>query len=291
MSVPAYSRRINAFKDKLIKIIPRVPNNRESLKAIESLGLCELLRVYLTWRLRLVGQRPRQVVGLLKLQKDPRYLPLRKNIQAFLEQVRLGGDLLPYLSLRVVSRGYAPAAYTNPPTIDRNEDKDQLLYAIGLHHFHLGLKRESAGHQERTDEVMLAFVSRDKFDILGLFSHDVFERLDDGSMTNERNRMWSFYEKHRAKMNPNGGFYMGGLGGMGITTAGTPTVSTIAAIRHVQIIRSVDPKLDDRDFVRKFYGASDIPSRPKLEWAYHHLDLGLVDEKAKFFGYFERGPT
>ena len=63
------------------------------------------------------------------------------------------------------------------------------------------------------------------------------------------------------------------------------------AQRHVKIIREIDPKLDDPAYVNELYGASGAPAKPKLKWCYVHLDFGLCDEAAGFFGAIARGPN
>ncbi|WP_156899863.1 hypothetical protein [Luteimonas mephitis] len=291
MSNTPESKRIVAFKNALIKEIPKIPNNKESVDALKSLPLSSLLIHYINWKIRLIGQRPRAISGRSRLRKDTRYILLKENIKSFLTQVEIGGDLTPYLSLRALSNGFAPGAYVYDGKTDPDEDKDHILNIMGLHHFHLGLIREVKGHQNRTDTVLLAFVDRERFSILGLFDHSVFEHLDDGTMSPERKQLWKFYDAYQSRMLPQGGFELGGYGSMGITTAGTAGIATIAALRHAKVIRYVDEKLDDRDFVRSLYGNTPQPKNPKLDWIYRNLDLGLVDVKASFFGHFELGPT
>ncbi|MCP6571029.1 hypothetical protein NL494_28055, partial [Klebsiella pneumoniae] len=55
-----------------------------------------------------------------------------------------------------------------------------------------------AGHMARTNEVLFASVTRDEFEILGLFDHAAFEHEDDGSMTPEREKLWAAYQVREA---------------------------------------------------------------------------------------------
>jgi hypothetical protein len=66
---------------------------------------------------------------------------------------------------------------------------------------------------------------------------------------------------------------------------------TRAAQAHVRILREIDPQLDDPAFVRNLYRADAIPEKPKLKWHYRHLDLGLLDEAASFWGVYSKGPN
>ena len=161
---------------------------------------------------------------------------------------------------------------------------------MGLHHFHLGLTKELAGHVVRTNDLIFASVTRDTFEIVGLVDHAAFEHEDDGTMTAERQRLWSLFEaRQMAGLLPGQLSIGGGFGG--ITTSGHPMAVTFAAQRHVQIMREIDPKLDDLDYVRSLYPSGAIPAKPKLKWHYNHLDLGLLDEKAGFFGILQKGPN
>ena len=67
------------------------------------------------------------------------------------------------------------------------KDKDFLLNVMGLHHFHLGLRKETSGLIARTNEVVLASVARDNLELMGLFDHSVFEWSRCGGMAPERN--------------------------------------------------------------------------------------------------------
>jgi len=283
------SKRIGIFQQELIKEIPRFPNNNVSLQAMKSKPLSDLLIAYIGWRLRCVAQRPRKVTGQSSVRNDPRAVALKPNIEAFIRAVEVGGDLTPYLSLGH-KRGYTPEA--DPATGGTNTwaDKDFLLNVMGLHHFHLGLTMETAGHATRTSEVLFASVTRDKFDILGLFDHAVFGD-DNGIMTPERTKLWRAYEAREKAGTLPGQLIFGGYGNLGISTSSQPSAVTIAAIRHVKFIQEIDPKLDDPDFVKTLYVTAAVPQKPMLKWAYRHLDFGLLDKSAGFFGILEKGPN
>lgn len=285
------SKRANAFQRGLVKAIPRFPNDKASLQALEAKTLTDLLITYIGWRLRYVAARPRRVTGVANLDADPRLARLKPNIDGFVKVAEAGEDLTPYLSLQPHSRGYAPAADPKTPKPDSWADKDVLLNIMGLHHFHLGLTKEAAGHISRTDEVLFASVTRDELEILGFFDHTAFEHKDDGSMTPERKKLWAAYEMREAAGLLPGQLSVGGFGGLGITLSSQPSAVVLAAQCHVRIMRQIDPQLDDPAYVRMLYPEGQVPARPKLKWHYRHLDFGLLDERAKFFGLLKRGPN
>ena len=289
--VTEHSKRIKAFRRELIAAVPRFPNDKASLNAMESQTLTDLLVTYIGWRLRFVAARPRKVTGHSGIAGDPRATALKPNIDVFLNVVDAGGDLTPYLSLDPISHGYTPAADTRTPGAQTWADKDFILNVMGLHHFHLGLTMEAKGHAVRTNEVLFASVTRSEFEILGLFDHAAFEYEGDRTMTPERTKLWQAYEARQAAGVLPGQFVTGGFGDRGIALGSQPVAVVLAAQRHVRILRRVDPQLDDPDYVTTLYPSGSAPAKPKLKWWYRHLDIGLLDESANFFGAFEQGPN
>jgi len=285
------SIRFQKFRRELIGNIPRIPNNRESLSAIESKHPTDLLIIYMCWRLRNVATRPRKVTGMFAIENDGRAAALRANIEAFVEAVETGADLGPYLSRKAHRHGYVMASDPENSNAATWNDKDFVLNVMGLHHFHLGLNMQSSGLMDRTDEVLFASVRREEVEILGLFDHSVFEWTVDDEMVPERKRLWSVYDEMQFKDSAPGSIVMGGYGNMGITTAGTPLVVTKKAIEHIAIIKKIDPKLDDAEYVQTLFDGHIARKRVKLAWCYRHLDFGLVNEPSDDFVLFGPGPN
>ena len=291
MTSPFETRpRIKAFREDLIKSIPCFPNDKATRAVLEGKHLTNLLITFIAWRLRHVRQTPRTVIGREKLASDPRAAGLTPNLNAFLKMVEDGEDLTPHLSLGAIKEGFTPASEGRGPK-ESWADKDLLLNVMGLHHFHLGLTREAKGHAVRTDEVLFASVTRDTFEIIGLFDHDAFERKDDGTLTPERKRLWSAYEALRAANTLPGQLSVGGYNGLGVTLSSHPKAVVDAAQEHTRIIRELEPKLDDPAYVQGLYPADIFPKKPKLRWNYNYLDFGLLDDKAGFFGNLSKGPN
>ena len=287
-----HSRRFQTFRKELIQTIPRLPNDKASLKALQSKRHVDLLIIYMCWRLRHIAIRPRTVVGRSVLDNDPRADTLRPNIEAFISMVETGSDLGPYLSLKAHRQGYVLKADPEKTDSATWEDKDFLLNVMGFHHFHLGLHKEANGYMARTKYVLFACVSRDTFEILDLFDHSVFDDwTTDKAMTPERRRLWSIYDDRQAANNSPGQFTIGGFGNLGISTAGTPLVITMAAIRQIHIAQKIDPKLDDLAFVRTRFGEHTVPAELNLKWCYNHLDFGLSNESSNEFFILMRDPS
>ena len=60
--------------------------------------------------------------------------------------------------------------------------------------FHLVPCGGTAGCDAHND-VLFASVSREKFEVIGIFNHNVFESNDSGSMAAERSQLWAIYEE------------------------------------------------------------------------------------------------
>lgn len=218
--------------------------------------------------------------------KDPRWKSLKPQITRFLKKVESGDDLSPHLSLGAWREGYTPAAQQIGAAVDRWADKDFLLNVMGFHHFHLGTKLETKGLVERTYEVLFAFVTRTTFDVLGIFDHSVFENQDPSAMPAERTRLWQLYDDRFAEQAPPGSYVIANM----ISLSGHQTGIVMLAQRYARWIKELDPKLDDREFLAKTFYTGGLPKKPKLEWAFQHLDLLLADETNNAYFLIQRPP-
>lgn len=272
------SKRLKKLKKDLVEAIPRFPNNKSTLQALQAMRLTELLVAFLSWKVRLVGSRPRRVKQAGVLNADPRAAVLKPNIEALLGAVQSGSDLTPYLSLSATSDGFTPADRNHPKGLWA--DKDFLLNVMGFHHFHLGLTKEPAGHYKRTDEVLFALVSRDEFEIIGLFTHDAFEHDDKGEMTPELRNLWAAHQKRLSQGRLPGEIYIGGMAGMGIAGSGVPVAIVQMAIQYVRTIKEYEKNLEMFEFAKTLYSEGNIPTKSKFIWSFDHLDLVLIDEGA-----------
>jgi len=164
--------------------------------------------------------------------------------------------------------------------VDRWADKDMLLNVMGYHHLHF----DAAPHnQMRSDNVLFAHVTRDTFTIVGIFNHTVFEPPDQtNSMTAERSRLWNIFEDRAARGAPAGSPIVQSL----ITLSGHSIYYVINLSKnYARVIKDIDPKLDDPNYVRGLYRQAGfpVPKRPKLRWHLQFLDLGLLDKAGVFF--------
>jgi hypothetical protein len=281
------SRRVRAFRLALAKQIPKFPNTRETLKVLEAKPLGQLLIDYANWAIRYVAPRPRTVQVEPTASSDPRWHSLAGDIQRLLTKVEQGNDLTPHLSRQPHTRGFTPAASAPGPDVDRWADKDMLLNVMGYHHFHL----DAAPHDRmRSDNVIFAHVTRDRFTVVGIFNHAVFDAPDPVKpMTAERDRLWQIFETRATCGAPPNSVVILSM----TATSGHSMYFTNLAKCYARVIKKIDPKLDDPIYVRGLYQQAGVPlpKNPKLRWELKVLDLGLLDRRTDFFVALCKGPT
>ena len=286
---PPESKRIKQFRLGVAEIIPKFPNDKVTLAILKAKPLGSLLIAYVNWACRLISVRPRSVIIEPTLTADPRWKMLAGDTKALLKRVSQGADLNQNLSLKALRNGFTPAASNTAPTTDRWEDKDFFLNTMGFHHLHLSQLIEAAGHAKRTDDVLFAQVTKNKFHAIGFFDHSVFESTDSTSlaMTAERTRLWDIHEKRNSIGKKPGGVYIS----TPIATSGHSIWHTKLAAEFAWVIKSIDHKLDDLSSRSEMF--ADVPHEVvkamKLKWHLNYLDLGLLDKKTSIFHVLRYG--
>ena len=280
------SKRIKKLRSEIIKTIPKFPNNRETKEKLDGMTLATLLIHYLNWMIRYIPINPRKIVLEPTVTSDLRWKSLKTQINAFLAKVRAGENLTPYLSTQPHCQGYSPEASKIGSDVDRWADKDFLLNVMGFHHFHLGTKIETAGHIERTNDLLFARVSRENFSAIGIFDHSVFESTVD-TMSNERKRLWKIFDEHTRR----GGVLGSAIFQTAIALSGHPIHVVETAQEYARIIHELDPNLDDPIFIKKLYRGSNVgvPEKIKLEWALNFSDLYIHETKQDSFFVLRQG--
>jgi hypothetical protein len=276
-------RRIRKFRLELVKLIPRIPNDQQSLQKMQHESLHGVLIHYIHWRARYVGVRPRQIEVEPIAKADPRWSANAAAVEALRQKIERGDDLTPHLSLAPHTRGYSLAANTPGATNeDRWSDKDLLLTMMGYHHFHLGTSFEVAGHVTRTNELIFAQVGRDEFKVIAIFDHDVFN--DD---SHERRRLKALHDSIVFRELPPGAWVMSAP----VMSSGHAMHVVMYAQSCARIIDFVDPQLDHRAYVENMYVTSKVarPAKSKFKWIFLHLDLAVYDSATGVAFLMEQG--
>jgi hypothetical protein len=81
---------------------------------------------------------------------------VEEGLRAFLEKVEAGGELMRHASTKITRADYA----------------DALLNDWRIHHFHLGTKLGKEGFVNRSDDVLFATVTSDRFYCIAVLPHE-----------------------------------------------------------------------------------------------------------------------
>jgi hypothetical protein len=130
--------------------------------------------------------------------------------------------------------------------------------------------------------VIFAQVIRDEFKVIAIFDHEVFDH--DSA---ERMQLSQLHDRIALRGVAPGQVVVGAL----ITTSGHALHVMHYAGRCVQLMQAIEPQLDDRAYVEKLFadGKIEMPSKPKLEWAFFHLDLAIYDRAKRAAFVVQRG--
>ena len=62
-----------------------------------------------------------------------------------------------------------------------------------------------------------------------------------------------FYDAHQATQAAPGAAFMDAYAGLGITLSGVPIAVTLRAIRQIELVRKIEPNLDDDEYVMALF--------------------------------------
>ncbi|MFK5893784.1 MAG: hypothetical protein QM504_11240 [Pseudomonadota bacterium] len=284
------SKTVKRFKTELIKTIPFFPNNKDTQKELLAQSITSILFHYIHWASRFIPTRCRKNIIDPNVTSDPRWRRLKKQINYLLTKVRVGDDLTPYLSLKAHKKGYTPKERIVSGEADSLDDKDHLLNIMGFHHFHLGENINDKGIADRTDEVLFVNVTRDRFHVIAIFDHSVFDSSlnENNELNTERARLWKIADEYHSRGLPPGTVYTQGV----ITASGHPIHIHSITNEYSHVIDQLDSKLSDREFENAIYEETKLvkPNNNRLNWHINGLDLGILDKANQFF-ILRYGPT
>ncbi len=274
-----YPPRVSAFREDLIRLLPRAPNNRSSLEMLRAMPTRRLVLAFVTWRMRLIPTKPRTVRfwsgGITPVEAQA----ARQRLQPFLLKVAAGKDLTLHLSDLVMRKGVVlPGA----SPADRGKDIDMVLTREGLHHFHIGSATPSNA-KGRSGSLLFAEVLDREFRVVAIADHRVFQF---GSP--ERLRFFEVCRSYMVKDIPPGQAFMANP----VMSSGHSMIVTLFADRCESEIERLDPLLDDSEFIDKLYQEQLIlregrhvtrPTKPLLKWHFEDLQFGILDSSTMVF--------
>ena len=274
-----YSPRVRLFREEMIELLPRAPNNRASRETLRAMPTRLLILAFVTWRMRLIPVRPRRVTfwsgGVAPQQA---YLA-RQSLRPFLQMVEAGTDLTPYLSTLVTTKGIVlPGASGG----DLGKDIDMVLTREGLHHFHIGAA-SAANPRSRSRTLVFAEVLEREFRVVALADHGVFQAGSAGQLD-----FFAICRSYMAKDIPPGQAFMANP----VMTSGHSVLVMHFADRCEDEIERLDQLLDDAAFIDRLYEGQPIvrdgqpvrrPANPVMQWHFEDLQFGILDRTTAVF--------
>ncbi|MDG4811938.1 hypothetical protein P8629_02860 [Hydrogenovibrio sp. 3SP14C1] len=274
------NKRLKKFKSELIKEIPFFPNNRETKESLESESLSGVLLAYLNWKSRQIRPAIRKSLISPNVTASPHWQIYKEQINDIIDKSNRGEDLNPYLSLQAHDKGYTIIGRDD----DQWLDKDQILNTKGLYHFHLSSVQMPRGHMDRTNELLFAYVTHDTFQTLGIFTHSVFEHLENGEPHPERLELLKAHDKVIKFNTPPNSVFIDNP----IMMSGH-TLNVVSMVQdYTYIVDNNDPKLNDHEFLTKLF-MGNLPEKYKLSWAMDFTRLGLYDSLSGTFFILRHG--
>ena len=277
----AYSPRVETFREEMIRLLPRVPNDRASLATMHAMTTRDLISAFVTWRMRLIPARPR-IVRLWSGGITPvQFHAVRPQLQPLLQKVRRGEDLTPHLSDLVSRKGIVLPQARRAGDRERH-DIDTVLIRHSLHHFHVG-PIESGNPKGRSAMLVFAEVLEKEFRIVAASDHSAFH-----PGRPEFQRIFRIASAYVAKDVPLGQAFMSNP----VMSSGHAALVMLFGVRCEDQINRTDPQLDDPAFVDKLYEEHAIfkdgervprPGKPSFVWSFQDLKFGFLERTTKTF--------
>lgn len=268
----SHSPRIQSFRDDIIKMLPRVPNDRYSLATLQGMPTHALIAAFITWRMRFIPAKPRTVKiwqgGVTPMQ----FRIAAPKLRQLLSKVEAGKDLTPHLSEQVKTKG---VVLDGKRAKYGRQDIDMVLTREGLHHFHVGIL--GAGNPKgRSGSLVFAEVLDKEFRIVAIADHRVFQR---GSP--EQQRFFRICHAYMAKDVPPGQGFMANP----VMSSGHSMLVILFADKCDDEIKRLDPLLEDADFIDTLYQGQAVvrPEKPSLAWHFEDLMFGLLETQTRVF--------
>lgn len=271
--------RIQAFREQILKTLPRAPNTRDSLEALRAMPTHRLILAFVTWRMRFIPAKPR-LVRLWSGGVTPfQFRTVRPRLQPFLEKVAGGKDLTPYLSDLVNRKGIV---LTGAGSRAKRQDIDMVLTREGLHHFHIGTA-SAANPKGRSGTLIFAEVLETEFRLVAISDHRAFVRASP-----EQQRFFRICTAYMAKDVPPGQGFMANP----VMSSGHSMLVTLFSVKCEDEMRRLDPLLNDPAFIEKLYQDQPImrdgqpvtrPEQPLMSWYFDDLKFGILDKRTLVF--------
>lgn len=274
----AYPTRIRAFRDHIIRHLPRVPNDKASLASMQTLTTSQLISAYAMWRMRFIPQRPRRVTFWPEGVTPSTAAQVRLKLRPLLMAVAAGNDLTPFLSDLVHRKGFIlPRARQGR----FREDIDQVLTRHGLHHFHVGIAGPG-NPKGRSGTLVFADVLEKEFRIVAVDDHGVFVQCSPA-----HSRFFKLCLGYASKDIPPGqGFMLNP-----VMSNGESLDVRLFARQCEHVMSGGDAELDNPITIDNLYAQQPMkggllvsrPTKPKFAWHMEDLRFGILEKTTNVF--------
>lgn len=217
------------LKKRLVNAIPYAPQNADSKQFLLSRDIGDLLHIHHFWRQRFLQPGSRIFHAPSNVRNDPLYVQHRAKIALLRQKIEAGENVSAYLSRRAHERALDVTGYRESRSFVSS--RDQLLVCEGFYHLHLDPL------PERTNEILVAMVTPECCEIVGLFTHDLF---NEDTLNPNYVKYDKAVEAYLARKFPSGGMFLGGPGGGMQNTAGSSVASSFWQTHCYRILSVVE---------------------------------------------------
>lgn len=290
--------RLIELQNALANMIPCEPEDVRS--DLKEMALPSLLIYFMNWRDRFIPPRARNVTTWERFLRDDRTREHWPAILKLQRRIEAGEDLTPFLSKDIVRYGYVRPKKGKDGKQRGVEwrDKDYVLNAYGIHHFHLTDKIKSKGWSKRTEQLLYISFSRDSAFFLMVGDHDSF---DDGTLAQAVAEMRAaaghemkgvlggvFNPAESNKLQRHGFTTVAQVGDKVVlqavlSSAGTALFHSKHATKLMRMIEANELLLDQEEFTRGWFESAGrpCPAAPDFFWMMHYCDLCVVEKSSR----------
>ncbi len=157
----------------VLKNLPHDGTDPNVVTALNSMGLGELLDLYLNWRNRLIPATPRRVLRSAEFNQNQIVSKRASIVSQIIDDIEHGRDLFKYLSRRV-KIGFELPPKPGTKKLKSLKYLDLLLNDWGIHHLHISTIVESDDFVQRNkpdDHLLFAIFKSERAYLIDVMSH------------------------------------------------------------------------------------------------------------------------
>jgi hypothetical protein len=160
------------------------------------------------------------------------------------------------------------------------EDKDQILNAMGFHHFHIGYLLEGESFSDRSGDTLIAKVNRKEMYVIGVYDHSVYWNSS-VDISKERKRLWNDYENFYFRGKKTNSLRIGSL----ISTSGHPLHIHSLTQSYLYKIAQFENNLYQAEWIREKLQitATETINVDEFQWLLNFSDLYLFNKRKNLY--------